>query len=258
MRNVIALEKRLARCRNVTTLGVKPNFADYAPDARSLIRRASVIYYPSAFYVDHFDAMGKRTFPSYHTYKCVQDKIKQTTLFNLLKIPHPRTRLFYGKRQKGKITDYFKFPFVAKIPRGSALGRGVFLIRGAEDLEMYANLTHTAYIQVYLPIDRDIRVVVIGQRAVHAYWRVAPKGEFRTNLAVGGEIKLDNVPEKAVALAVDAARQCGWDDVGIDVCLCGGRYYILEANMKYGKAGFREAGMDYHKLMERLIEERQI
>jgi ribosomal protein S6--L-glutamate ligase len=258
MHNVIALEKRLVRCRNVTTLGVKPNFMDYAPEARALIREAPVIYYPSVFYVDLFDAMGKRTFPSYHTYKCVQDKIKQTTLFNLLKIPHPKTRLFYGKRQKGRIRDYFGFPFVAKIPLGSALGRGVFLIRNSDDLEMYSSLTHTAYIQEYLPIDRDIRVVVIGARAVHAYWRIAPPGEFRTNVAVGGKIKLGDVPGEAIALAVDAARQCGWDDVGMDVCFSGGRYYILEANMKYGKAGFREAGIDYHKLMERLIEEGQI
>ncbi len=106
--------------------------------------------------------MGKATFPSYHTYKCVQDKIKQTALFDLLNLPHPRTRVFYGNRQKKLILDHFSFPFIAKIPRGSALGSGVYLIHNEKELRNYLEQTSPAYIQAYLPIDRDIRVVVIG------------------------------------------------------------------------------------------------
>ena len=34
--------------------------------------------------------------------------------------------------------------------------------------------------------------------------------------------------------------------------------YVLEANMKFGKEGFRRAGIDYLKLMERMIENGQI
>ena len=99
-KKVIALEARLRNCKNVLTLGVRPNFSDYSPREAELIRKADKIYYPTAFYADLFDAMGKATFPSYHTYKCAQDKIKQTALFDLLNLPHPRTRVFYGKRQK--------------------------------------------------------------------------------------------------------------------------------------------------------------
>jgi hypothetical protein len=32
----------------------------------------------------------------------------------------------------------------------------------------------------------------------------------------------------------------------------------LEANMKYGKQGFREAGLDYDQLMETMIENEEI
>ena len=91
----IALEVRLRNCKNVITLGVRSNFSDYSPQEAELIRNADKIYYPTTFYADLFDAMGKATFPSYHTYKCVQDKIKQSALFELLKICHPRTRVFY-------------------------------------------------------------------------------------------------------------------------------------------------------------------
>jgi len=254
----IALEARLKTCKNVITLGVRPNFSDYLPEEAELIRNAEKIYYPTSFYAELFDAAGKKTFPSYHTYKCVQDKIRQTALFYLLNIPHPKTRVFYGNRQKKSITDRFDFPFIAKIPRGSAMGRGVYLIRNAEELAAYCSLTHIAYIQEYLPIDRDIRVVVVGNRVVHAYWRIAKPGEFRSNVAVGGSVSLSPVPQEAIALALYTAQQCKWDDVGIDICRHESKFYVLEGNMKYGKEGFRQAGIDYLQLMENLIESGEI
>ncbi len=257
-KKVIALERRLRDCRNVICLGVRTDFSAYTAEEAGLIRNADKIYYPSVFYADLFDAMGKQIFPSYHTYKCVQDKIKQTALFSLLDIPHPRTKVFYGNRWKNKIPAHFDYPFIAKIPRGSAMGRGVFLIRNPEELSAYALQTKTAYIQEYLPIDRDIRAVVIGNRVVHAYWRVAAPGEFRSNISVGGKADLAPVPQEALDLALHTARSCGWNDVGIDICIHKNRLYVLEANMKYGKEGFRAAGIDYTRLMEELIEKREI
>jgi ribosomal protein S6--L-glutamate ligase len=257
-RNVVALGSRLQRCRNVVTLGVRTNFDDYRPEDRELIRAAETVYYPTTFYADLFNAVGKNTFPSYHTYKCVQDKVKQTVLFDLLGIPHPRTRVFYGKRQQAGIRDFFRFPFIAKIARGSAMGRGVYLVRDDKDLEAYCARTSVAYIQDFLPADRDMRIVVIGERIAHAYWRIAPEEEFRSNLSVGGRVSLEPVPEEALELARHTARSCGWNDVGIDVCRHDGSLYVLEGNMKYGLQGFREAGIDYAHLMETMIEGHEI
>ena len=257
-RTVIALESRLRHCRNVLTLGVKPNFEDYGPEEATLIRKAPIIYYPSLFYAALFTPMGKKTFPGYHNYLCVQDKIKQTALFKLQQIPHPETRIFFGGHQQKKITHYFSFPFIAKIPRGSALGRGVFLIRTQSDLADYCRITRTAYIQQYLPTDRDIRVVVIGAKVVHAYWRLAPGNEFRSNIAQGGSIQLGNIPVEALDLALHTARKCRWDDVGIDILPHGGKFYVLEGNMKYGRQGFAAAGIDYIEMMARMIDKGEI
>jgi ribosomal protein S6--L-glutamate ligase len=240
------------------TLGVKPNFSDYSPEETELIREAQKIYYPSLFYAELFDAMGKKTFPSYHNYKCAQDKIKQTALFQLLNIPHPRTRVFFGRRQKVAIARQFQFPMIAKVPRGSAMGRGVYLINNQVELDAYCNCGSPAYIQEYLPIDRDMRVVVIGGKVVHAYFRVAASGEYRSNVALGARIALNPVPEKALDLALTTAKACGWDDVGLDICQSHGNLYVLEGNMKYGKEGFRRAGIDYDRLMESLIENGEI
>ena len=99
---------------------------------------------------------------------------------------------------------------------------------------------------------------MIGDKVVHAYWRIAPPGEFRTNVAVGGRVSLTPVPKDALDLALHTARQCQWDDVGIDICEHKGGFYVLEANMKYGKEGFRKAGINYIRLMETLIENKEI
>jgi ribosomal protein S6--L-glutamate ligase len=234
---------------------VRTNFSDYTDAEKTLIVNAPKIYYPSSFYIELFHAMGKPTFPSVDTYAFAQDKIKQTALFQLAGIQHPRTRVFYGKKQKEKILTHFSFPFIAKIPRGSAMGRGVFLIRSLAELAEYCRCPGPAYIQEYFPIDRDIRVVVIGKKVVHAYWRVAPPGGYRTNIAAGGQVDLSPVPAQAQQLALDTAQRCNWDDVGIDICMHKGEYYVLEGNMKYGHEGFRQAGMDYPRLMSELIEQ---
>jgi len=254
----IALESRLRQCENVITIGVRTNLADYEDWQVKLIREADVIYYPTPFYADIFDTMGKRTFPNYHTYKYVQDKIKQTALFNLLKIPHPRTRIFYGNQQKSKILTHFQFPFIGKIPRGSALGRGIYFISNEEELADYNQLSRVAYIQEFLQFDRDLRVVLIGGRIVHAYWRIARPGEFRTNVSQGATISFDNIPQDGLALAQNTARLCQLDDVGLDICFDRGQCWVLEANMKYGKEGFRQAGIDYYKLMDQMIENGEI
>ena len=249
----IALESRLSHCESVLTLGVKPNLEDYSSEAMALIRNSKKIYYPSSFHVELFHATGKETFPSPHNYRFAQDKIKQTAIFKLLDIPHPRTRVYYGKRQKASIFNRFHFPFIAKIPRGSAMGRGVFLIQNQTDLDRYLSLDTPAYIQEYLPLDRDIRVVVIGREVAHAYWRITAEGEFRSNVAAGASISLETVPRQARALALHTAKACRWNDVGIDICCHNGNFFVLEANMKYGKEGFRAAGMNYADMMAHKI-----
>lgn len=252
----IALGARLKKCRNVITLGFKPNFTDYSAEEIELINSADKIYYPTAFYANMFHIMGKETFPCFTTYHFVQDKIRQTSLFNMLNIAHPRTKVFYGRKQKDEILKSFSFPFIAKRARGSSMGRGVYLINNMQELSEYLLISlsaEPAYIQEYCPHDRDIRAVVIGNEIAVAYWRIAGSEEFRSNISCGGDISFQKIPQKALNLALHTAKVCGWNDVGLDIVEHNGEFLVIEANMKYGRKGFVKAGIDYNLMFETLI-----
>lgn len=255
---IISLEPYLKKTEKVLTLGVKPNFSDYSETEMKLLKDAEKIYFPSSFYAELFDAMGKDIFPSYQTYSYAMDKIKQTALFELLDIPHPKTRVFYGKKQKKTILSHFNYPFVAKVPRGSAMGDGVFLIENDDDLKNYLDNVTPAYIQEYIESDRDLRVVVIGKEAVLSYYKISQNGEFRNNIAKGGSFSFDDIPDEAVKLALDTAQKCRWDNVGIDIIYGNDKFYVLEGNMKYGTKGFEEAGIDYTDLVIKLVLEGKV
>jgi ribosomal protein S6--L-glutamate ligase len=248
----IALGKRLRHCPGVDTLGVRPNIQDYGDGALERIRGAETIYYPSSLYEDVFLALGKRVFPANY-YRYMGDKIKQTALFTLLDIPHPRTRIYYGSGKEQRILADFSFPFIAKIPRGSSMGRGVFLIENPGDLRQYLDGFSPAYIQDYLATDRDLRVVLVGGEVIHAYWRIARPGDFRSNVSRGARISFTDIPGAALHFARQVVRLCGFDEVGLDICAADGAYLVLEANMVYGLKGFAAADLDVYELLARRV-----
>ena len=248
----IALGDRLRGVPEVMTLGVKPNFHDYPPHERGLILEAPLILYPSLNYAQFFTTLGKRIFPSLETYLYADEKIKQTTLFNMLNIPHPRTKIYYHLHH-GDILKEFSFPFIAKLPRASAQGRGVFKVNNEDALEKYLQLTHVAYIQEYLSHDKDLRVILINHKQILVYWRTRPPGSFKTNFVQGGSISFEDNPYEAVELAQDFSRKCKFNDVGLDFIQHNKKWYLIEANMKYGRKGMQMKGMDLKKIMRQIL-----
>jgi ribosomal protein S6--L-glutamate ligase len=244
----VALGSRLKGVPEVLTLGVKPNFMDYSDEERSLIAGAAMILYPTVNYAQFFTTLGKPFFPSLETCLYADEKIKQTTLFAMLKVPHPRTRIYFHLHHHDILKD-FAFPFIAKLPRASSRGRGVFKIGNPEDLAAYLRLTPVAYIQEYLPHDRDLRVILVNYEPVLAYWRQRAPSNFRTNLHQGGTPQFLDIPDEALSIARDTARRCRLNDVGLDLLLCEGKWYVIEANMEYGREGLRMRGMNLKQIL---------
>ena len=244
----VAIGSRLRGVPEVMTLGVKPNFKDYSPVERDLVLNSKRILFPTLNYAQFLTTMGKEIFPSLETYLYADEKIKQTTLFYMLGIPHPRTRIYYHLHHNDILKD-FDFPIIGKLARNSARGRGVFLINSRDELARYLQLTKIAYIQEFLPHDRDLRVVLINYQPVISYWRMSHPGNFRTNLSQGGEINFDNIPSEGIEIARTAAKKCRFNDVGLDLIRSEGKWYVIEANMKYGRKALMLKGMELKEII---------
>jgi len=115
-------------------------------------------------------------------------------------------------------------------------------------------LTKVAYIQEYLPHERDLRVILINYKPVLAYWREMPPGSFKTNLFQGGNINFESIPSEGLRLAREFSQRCKFNDVGLDLIENKGKWYLIEANMKYGRKGLKKKGLDLKEILrEKLL-----
>ena len=53
----------------------------------------------------------------------------------------------------------------------------------------------------------------------------------------------DNIPEEALSMAQEYARKCKFNDVGLDLLQSKGKWYVIEANMQYGREGLKKKNM---------------
>jgi len=219
------------------------------------LRAARGVLFPEYWQVNTLlYGFGKRVFPSPASYHLGHDKAEQTRALWALCPEHvPHTAIHAATPAAlEQILDEFAFPLVAKELRNS-MGRGVHLLDGPRALRAYAERNPVLYVQEYLPLQRDLRVVFVGDEVATAYWRHMGADGFHTNVAQGGTVDFAGVPTEALALVRWVARGLGVDHAGFDVAEVEGRYYFLEFNVRFGNQGLREHGVDLVGLIRRYL-----
>jgi len=250
----VAIGKHLKTCPLVITLGVRRQLADYTKSERELLRTADIIFFPTDRFFDLFVTLGKETFPSANCYRLKGNRLKQTSLLRLLDVPHPRTRVYYGHKQKREILKDFAFPLVAKKPFGSSESGEVFLIHDQEKLDWYNQHFNPAYIQEYLEAEQELRVVVLNYHTLVCCRRKAAIGVCKSDSLHSGVWRMDRVPPGVDTLAREIARDAGLSDVEVNMIYDGDRYWVLELGFQYGEESWPQAGKDrFDRIME-LIE----
>jgi RimK family alpha-L-glutamate ligase len=190
---------------------------------------------PGAWAFEALEKRGCRLLNRRHSILGAHDKRRTAKVLAGAGLPHPMTQIV---RRPDTDVD-LEPPFVVKPPFGS-WGEDVVLcpdraalsdcLHGLREREWFRT-TGAVVQELVPPIGHDLRLVVAGRRIVGAIERVAPAGEWRTNVALGGIRRPVVPPPRACDLAVAAATALGIDLVGVDLLPVGaGEYVVIELN----------------------------
>jgi [lysine-biosynthesis-protein LysW]--L-2-aminoadipate ligase len=176
------------------------------------------------------------------------DKLLTARALRLAGLPHPHTTLL-SPALPAVVPE---LPLVLK-PRFGSWGREVERCMTAEELDAaLVRLQRKPWFQEHgalaqelvEPRGWDLRLIVAAGRVVGSACRVAPRGEWRTNAALGAQVEPVEPPPIARALALAAARAMRGDLVGVDLLPTpNGGFVVLELN---GAVDFRPVYAPLH------------
>ncbi len=182
------------------------------------------------------------------------------------KINLPRSIVFKKMEEIEDRLDQFEFPVVIKMNR-SRMGVGVGLAYNVNEIANFvkkwlAEFENIGFIlREFIPNDGDFRVNVIDGKAVACLKRTPQKGEFRSNISLGGKMtntKLEDA-EEVCEIAEKITRLLRYDIAGVDVMVHkeSGQPYILEVNRAPDLNGDSEvSGVNHAKIIVDLYEKR--
>jgi ribosomal protein S6--L-glutamate ligase len=197
--------------------------------------------------VQHFELMGVPVVNGHSAIARAKNKLDCLQRLAARGIPVPDTLMSRYPRDLDRLMKLLGGPpVIMKLLRGTQ-GTGVIYAESKASiestLETIWSLGEDILVQRFIAESKgkDVRVLVIGGKARAAMRRVAPEGEFRSNIhrgAVGQPVKLTKVHER---IAVRAAAAVGLDLAGVDILESAAGPMVIEVNASPGFEGLEEA-----------------
>ena len=149
------------------------------------------------------------------------------------KLPIPKTHIFYEQDEGRAFLNTTQYPKIIKRSYGPSNYGGYFVHKVDSEAEALALMTekkyYPLYMQDFVPMKADIRVMLIGHKPVCAFWRRPPEGEWLTNTSQGGSMDYMDVPQEALEVAVRASKAANAEYWACDVAVShDDEYSILE------------------------------
>ena len=221
---------------------------------------ASQTFYGTAV-VRQFETMGCYCLNSSEAITASRDKLKSLQILAQAGINMPVTGYASHTMDiEGVIEKVGSVPLVMKLLQGTQ-GQGIVLAetrKAAESvMSAFRQLEADILVQEFIKESSgtDIRALVVGNRVVAAMRRIAPEGEFRSNVHRGGKaehVKLNPEEEK---MAVVAAQVLGLRVAGVDLMRSNRGPLVLEVNSSPGLQGIEDSsGVDVAGEIIRFIE----
>ena len=205
------------------------------PPSCLLVRVGANAFVRSA--IQMFENKGIPTINSAESIRISSDKFVSIQRFSQYNLPIPKTIQVSFPINIEKVERNFQYPIVVKRNFGS-LGKGVDLCKNRNDIFKSRHLTRKKSIifQEFIKdsIGRDIRVFVIGGKAVGAIVRNAPPGNFKSNLTTGGKASKCKLSDRLIFLAEKCAEAHNLEIAGVDILFDKDDYKICEINSNPG------------------------
>lgn len=176
-----------------------------------------------------FELCGYRVFNSSEAIKNCDNKANTAVLLQKARIKTPKTLIapltFEGVGYNDlafadRASDILGFPMIIKELYGS-FGQQVYIANDPKEMrDIIKRLGHKGFLmQEFIESSRgrDIRINVVGGRAVSAMLRYNEQGDFRSNISNGGSMKKYEINEAQRILAVEACKALKLDFAGVDV-----------------------------------------
>jgi len=174
----------------------------------------------------------------------VRDKYSTATALAKAGLPIPETYVTESAHWAYRKTK--TFGQVVYKPISGSQGFGAMKFKDA-DMAFNAYKTLEAlglplYMQEYLENPkRDIRAFVIGERVVASISRVASKGDWRANVALGSQPKPLKLSRQLEEMALGASKALGLIYAGVDILETKKGSVLLEVNGSPSWQGVRDA-----------------
>ncbi len=148
-------------------------------------------------------------------------------------IPVPKTYIYYDRKKGYEFLEQTKYPKIIKKSYGPSNYGGYFVHKVDSKQEAKklfdTKKYHPMYLQDFVPMEADVRVMLIGHKPVCAFWRRPPEGEWLTNTSQGGSMDYQNVPKELLDLAVKVSKAANAEYWACDIAVGkDGKYRILE------------------------------
>ncbi|MBF8984405.1 RimK family alpha-L-glutamate ligase [Lutibacter sp. B2] len=194
--------------------------------------------------IRHLERLGVPCINSSHPIEIVKDKLYTQQILAENSFPVPKTMLAKFPVNVDLIEKNIGFPAVIKTLYGTQ-GKGVFLSntkKSFKDLMQLVEITNSnvnIIIQEFIKdsYGRDLRVLVVGGRAIACMERTAPEDEFKANFSNGGSVKKYELTPEIEWLATEACKITGLEIGGVDLLFDGEHYKICEINSAPGFKG---------------------
>jgi len=135
-----------------------------------------------------------------------------------------------------------KTPLIIKLLQGTQ-GNGMVLaetMKAAESvMNAFKQVDADILIQEFIKESSgvDIRAIVVGKKVVAAMQRVAPEGEFRSNVHRGAATKHINLTPEEEEIAIKSTKVLGLSVAGVDLMRSKRGPLVLEVNSSPGLQG---------------------